>query len=186
MVVIALSWLFVASLVLSLVELLMVAFLWPPYVRRLSRTHVDMRLPSLREVVELTRHKGAEAVVFRSGEGELLFRRVFAAGKGRVMYMGVLREDATGVQRLHISMVPGSTPYPIALAVGAFLGSALGLGDPVISLGVMAGASVVAGLLLKLKVRESHRCFADKGLPALARVLIEHGARPPEQVIETP
>ena len=186
MVVIALSWLFVASLVLNLVELLMVALLWPPYVRHLSRTHVDMRLPSLRKVGELTRHKGVEAVVFRSGEGELVFRRVFAAGKGRVMYMGVLREDAAGVQRLHISMVPGSAPYPIALAMGAFVGSALGLGDPVISLGVMTGVSIVSGLLLNLKVRESHRCFVDEGLPALSRVLIEHGARPPEQVIETP
>ncbi|MFT5682717.1 MAG: hypothetical protein ACI8RZ_003641 [Myxococcota bacterium] len=163
----------VLTMPLSMLEVALLALLWPPYVRAVSQP-TPHTLSGNSDALARLAVGSREIKLRRSADGSVLFRRTFGLGKARPMYLGVLRPGPDGAVLLDSAPVPAMGHAPMTIAFGAFGGLTFGGGSLLVALIL---STVFFGIML-LNRRVARRFFLEQGIPELERLLAGEETNP--------
>ncbi len=153
----------VSMVPLAMLEMLVFAALWSPYVRLVSRPVSLEGLPERASLADLP--APARELTLKHSDGAVLFRRNFGFGRGRPMYLGWMEQD--GALRVYANAFPAVGWIPITIAFGAFGGLSFGGGSLIVAL-IFGG---LFALVARYNTRRARDSFELLGRPALAELM---------------
>ena len=151
------------SFPLSLAEMALLYTLWPPYIRALARAPAEA--PGLPAGTRLDGADSGEIKLRALDTEELLFRRTFGFGRGRLVYAGRVTVAAGEAPRVTVGPAPSG--YPVIVAVGAFGGLTFGGGSILVGLVFAA----LFALITRANKKSAAALAREQGVAALSASL---------------